>query len=97
MPLYEYKCAKCGRHIEKIQKFSDPALTTCEECGGKLERLISSPAIQFKGTGWYVTDYARKSSASSSSHSSDPSNGSGKKATEAAPKQEPAKTDTAKK
>ncbi len=62
MPLYEYRCLKCGAHFEKIQKFSDLPLRTCEECGGKLERLLSSPAIQFKGSGWYVTDYARKSS-----------------------------------
>ena len=63
MPLYEYECKKCGRRVEKIQKFSDPPLTTCESCGGELDQLISSPAIQFKGSGWYVTDYARKSSA----------------------------------
>lgn len=63
MPLYEYRCGKCGARIEKIQKFSDPPLTTCEKCGGELARLLSAPAIQFKGTGWYVTDYARKSSS----------------------------------
>lgn len=63
MPLYEYHCLKCGEQVEKIQKFSDPPLTICDKCGGKLERLLSSPAIQFKGSGWYVTDYARKSSA----------------------------------
>ncbi len=62
MPLYEYQCEKCGAVIEKIQKLSDPPLKRCAECGGKLERLLSSPAIQFKGTGWYITDYARKSS-----------------------------------
>jgi putative FmdB family regulatory protein len=62
VPLYEYQCRKCGQRVEKIQKFSDPPLTRCEHCGGKLERLLSSPAIQFKGTGWYLTDYARKSS-----------------------------------
>lgn len=62
MPLYEYRCRKCGAHVEKIQKFSDKPLRTCEKCGGELERLVSAPAIQFKGTGWYVTDYARKSS-----------------------------------
>ncbi len=62
MPLYEYQCLDCKTHFEKIQKFSDPPLQKCEKCGGKLERLISSPAIQFKGTGWYVTDYAKKSS-----------------------------------
>ena len=61
MPLYEYRCRKCGAVIEKIQKFSDEPLVKCAECGGKLEKLISSSAIQFKGSGWYVTDYARKS------------------------------------
>ena len=62
MPLYEYRCLKCGTKIEKIRKYSDPPLTKCEKCGGKLERLLSSPAFKFKGTGWYVTDYAGKSS-----------------------------------
>lgn len=60
MPLYEYQCKHCKAHFEKIQKFSDAPLTRCEKCGGKVERLLSSPAIQFKGAGWYVTDYARK-------------------------------------
>jgi putative FmdB family regulatory protein len=62
LPLYEYACTQCGQHIEKIQKFSDPPLTKCEKCGGRLKKVLSSPAIQFKGSGWYVTDYARKSS-----------------------------------
>ena len=62
MPLFEYQCRKCGVKIEKIQKFSAPTLAKCEACGGTIERLLSSPAIQFKGTGWYITDYARKSS-----------------------------------
>jgi putative FmdB family regulatory protein len=65
LPLYEYRCLKCAVHFEKIQKFSDPLLTTCPQCGGKLEQLLSSPAIQFKGSGWYITDYARKSETSS--------------------------------
>jgi putative FmdB family regulatory protein len=69
LPLYEYRCRKCGKHVEKIQKFSDPPLTRCEECGGKLEQLLSSPAVQFKGAGWYVTDYARKSAPSETSKS----------------------------
>ncbi|MGA8185980.1 MAG: FmdB family zinc ribbon protein [Terriglobia bacterium] len=69
MPLYEYRCEKCGSRIEKIQKFSDPPLATCEKCGGDLTRLLSAPAIQFKGTGWYVTDYARKSSPEKSGKS----------------------------
>lgn len=63
MPLYEYRCKDCGATIEKIQKFSDPPLRRCQKCGGKLEQMLSSPAIQFKGTGWYVTDYAKKSSS----------------------------------
>ncbi|MFB3923845.1 MAG: FmdB family zinc ribbon protein [Terriglobia bacterium] len=71
MPLYEYRCRKCGARIERIQKFTDPPLETCESCGGELERLISSPAIQFKGSGWYVTDYARKSSTPAAAPSSE--------------------------
>jgi putative FmdB family regulatory protein len=59
MPIYEYKCHGCGKTFELIQKFSDQALTRHEECGGEVERLISRSALQFKGTGWYVTDYAR--------------------------------------
>ena len=59
MPLYEYECDACRRRFEVIQKFSDAPLTTCDECGGHLRKLLSSPAIQFKGSGWYVTDYAR--------------------------------------
>ena len=59
MPLYEYECPKDGT-FEKIQKFSDPPLKVCPTCGSPVERLLSAPAIQFKGTGWYVTDYAKK-------------------------------------
>lgn len=66
MPLYEYQCKKCGHRFEKIRKFSDKPIKKCPECGGSVEQLISSPAVQFKGTGWYVTDYAKKSSAPSS-------------------------------
>ncbi len=92
MPLYEYQCKKCGRVVEKIQKFSDPPLTKCQHCGGKLERLLSPPAIQFKGAGWYVTDYAKKSSAASGSSSSDSSApSSDKKEKEASKPKEPAK------
>ena len=62
MPLYEYECeAENGRRFEIIQKFSDEPLTVCPACGGPVKRLISSPAIQFKGSGWYITDYAKKS------------------------------------
>ena len=60
MPLYEYECEPAGHRFERIQKFSDPPVETCPTCGGKVRKLLSSPAIQFKGSGWYVTDYARK-------------------------------------
>jgi putative FmdB family regulatory protein len=67
MPLYEYECKKCGHRFEKIQKFSDRMVKKCPECGGQVEQMISAPAVQFKGTGWYVTDYAKKSSSPGSS------------------------------
>ena len=60
MPLYEYECEDCGHRFERIQKFSDALVSTCPSCGGTVRKLLSSPAIQFKGTGWYVTDYAGK-------------------------------------
>jgi putative FmdB family regulatory protein len=61
MPIYEYKCTDCGKHIEKMQRVSDPRPTVCEECGGKLEKQISLSGFQFKGQGWYVTDYSKTS------------------------------------
>jgi putative FmdB family regulatory protein len=67
VPLYEYQCKKCKHRFEKIQKFSDPEVKKCPECGGRVERLLSAPAVQFKGSGWYVTDYARKGSSESGS------------------------------
>ena len=60
MPLYEYKCVKCGNRFEKIEHMSAPAIQKCPKCGGKAERQLGAPAIQFKGSGWYVTDYAGK-------------------------------------
>ena len=61
MPLYEYECDACGNRFELIRKFSDPPLTTCPRCGEeRVRKLVSSPAFQFKGTGWYITDYAKK-------------------------------------
>jgi putative FmdB family regulatory protein len=69
MPLYEYQCQKCGHRFERIQRFSDPKVKKCPECGGRVEQLLSPPAVQFKGSGWYVTDYARKSSQAGSSDS----------------------------
>jgi putative FmdB family regulatory protein len=62
MPLYEYECEKCRHRFERIQKFSDPPVDVCPNCGEhQVKKLLSSPAIQFKGTGWYITDYAKKS------------------------------------
>jgi putative FmdB family regulatory protein len=61
MPLYEYQCQSCGRRTEILQRLSDPAVTECSVCGGAQKRLVSAPAVQFKGSGWYVTDYAKKS------------------------------------
>lgn len=66
MPLYEYKCLKCGRKTEKIENVDGPHLKKCPHCGGKVEALFSAPAIQFKGSGWYVTDYAGKKASSDS-------------------------------
>ena len=76
MPLYEYECKKCKHRFEKILKFSDKHLTKCPECGGPLEQVISAPAVQFKGSGWYVTDYANKKSSAAHTTSSESDGGS---------------------
>jgi putative FmdB family regulatory protein len=65
MPLYEYQCEKCAHRFEVIQKFSDAPIDVCPKCGGPVVKLLSSPAIQFKGSGWYITDYARQGSRDS--------------------------------
>jgi putative FmdB family regulatory protein len=70
MPNYEYLCKNCGHRFEQIRKFSDKPLRKCPECGGVIEQVISAPAVQFKGSGWYVTDYAKKGAASTGSSSS---------------------------
>lgn len=67
MPLYEYQCKKCGETTEVLQKSGDKPLEKCPECGGAMVKLISPPAIQFKGNGWYITDYAKKGAAASES------------------------------
>src|SRR5712672_157133 len=77
MPLYEYQCKKCKHRFEKIQTYSDKPIKKCPECGGPVEKLLSAPAIQFKGSGWYVNDYAKKSGSPQSSESGD---GAGKSA-----------------
>ena len=100
MPLYEYECeAENGRRFEIIQKFSDEPLTVCPTCGGRVRRLISSPAIQFKGSGWYITDYAKKSGTDAgreskpAASSSDSSAGSATSTPAATPSSTPAKKD----
>jgi putative FmdB family regulatory protein len=69
MPLYEYQCDQCAHRFEVIQKFSDAPIEVCPKCGGPVKKLLSSPAIQFKGSGWYITDYARKGSDSATTKS----------------------------
>jgi len=69
MPRYEYRCQQCGETFEVKQKFADEPLTVHENCGGKVERLISAPALQFKGSGWYITDYGRNHTVPSSGSS----------------------------
>ncbi|HEV7784113.1 MAG TPA: FmdB family zinc ribbon protein, partial [Thermoanaerobaculia bacterium] len=69
MPLYEYQCLNCGKKTEVIQRFDDAPLAACPSCGGEVKKLISSPAFQFKGTGWYATDYAGKKGPGSDSKS----------------------------
>jgi putative FmdB family regulatory protein len=78
MPLYEYQCKKCKHRFEQIQKFSDKPLKKCPKCGGPVEKLISTSSVQFKGSGWYVSDYGRKGSAGQSSSSSSETDGGSK-------------------
>ena len=93
MPLYEYQCTKCGHRFEKIQKFSDKMIKKCPECGGPVEQMVSAPAVQFKGSGWYVTDYAKKSHAHAATDSGKDSKESKK---EEKPKPETASKETKK-
>ncbi len=81
MPNYEYLCKMCGHRFEQIRKFSDKQLRKCPECGGVIEQVISAPAVQFKGSGWYVTDYAKKGAGSAASSSSSSEGDSGTKET----------------
>ncbi|HZQ51335.1 MAG TPA: FmdB family zinc ribbon protein [Bryobacteraceae bacterium] len=78
MPLYEYQCENCGELFEVMQKFSDEPLTTHVKCGGKVHRLLSAPALQFKGSGWYITDYAKGSGSGNGSGKSGEDSSSGK-------------------
>src|SRR5450759_977923 len=81
MPNYEYLCKKCGHRFEQIRKFSDKQLRKCPECGGVIEQVISAPAVQFKGSGWYVNDYPKKGAGSAASSSSSSEGDSGTKET----------------
>jgi putative FmdB family regulatory protein len=93
MPLYEYECDACGQRFEVIQKFSDPPADVCRKCGkGPVRRLISSPAIQFKGSGWYITDYAQKSKVESGTTASS-SSGESKSGESAAKSESSSKAD----
>ena len=84
MPLYEYECRACGRRTEKIQKFSDPELTVCPHCSGALERTLTAPAVQFKGSGWYKDLYSSARPAASSNGDAASKSDSGSKSSEAA-------------
>ena len=77
MPIYEYVCQKCKHHLEIMQKMSDKPLTRCPECRGKLEKVFSQTSFQFKGSGWYITDYARKGTSESSGASDESSSSDG--------------------
>ena len=79
MPLYEYECEACGHRFENIQKFSDPLVEKCPKCGGIVHKLFSSPAIQFKGSGWYITDYAKKDASSAAKGEKDEKGEKGEK------------------
>ena len=96
MPLYEYKCDACGQLFEVIQKFSDAPIETCTKCGkGPVHKQLSSPAIQFKGSGWYITDYAQKGKSDSATTPAAKSNGAGETKTETKTEAKPAaKPDT---
>lgn len=91
MPLYEYKCDSCGAKFEALQRFSDPPFAVHDQCGGAVHRLVSVSALQFKGTGWYVTDYAKQSNGKDKSDQP-----AKKESTESAKPAEPAKSDSAK-
>jgi putative FmdB family regulatory protein len=77
MPLYEYQCTQCGERLEVIQRLSDPPYAHCAKCGGDMKKLVSAPAIQFKGSGWYKTDYASKPPAKSGEKSGEKSESKG--------------------
>lgn len=96
MPLYEYQCDECDHRFEVIQRFSDAPIETCPKCGGPVKKLLSSPAIQFKGSGWYITDYARagKSEGKADGKSASAKTDSGGPATESGGEKSEKKSET---
>lgn len=89
MPIYEYQCTKCGHRFERMRgKFSDPPAKKCPECGGRVQQLMSAPAVQFKGSGWYATDYAQKPAKPSDSGDSAPETKKAEEKEAAAPEKE---------
>jgi putative FmdB family regulatory protein len=95
MPLYEYQCLSCGKRTEVLQRLDDAPLAACPQCGGEVKKLLSAPAVQFKGSGWYVTDYAGKKgggSASSKTESKSDDSGPSEKSSEKADKPAGAET-----
>ncbi len=96
MPIYEYQCKRCHHRFERIQKFADPHIKNCPECGGPVEQLLSPPAVQFKGSGWYVTDYAKKATGPTAKEGSATAAESGTKAESAASKDEKPKSESKK-
>lgn len=94
MPIYEYQCTECRERHEIIQKISDPALTHCPHCGGAMKKLISSPAIQFKGSGFYKTDYASSSAKSSNGGNGKGDSAGASESSKSDAKPEAAKTET---
>jgi len=100
MPLYEYQCDACAHRFEVIQKYSDAPVSVCPACGGAVKKLLSSPAIQFKGSGWYITDYARAGKSdggnvsAGKTESGGSSDGSGEKKSDSGEKAKPAESKT---
>jgi putative FmdB family regulatory protein len=94
MPLYEYECTSCHKRTEKIQKFSDPEITVCPFCGGPLERVLSAPAISFKGGGWYADGYGNAKPKSSGDSSNSSGSGDSKPSSDAKPSSDKSSTTT---
>jgi len=88
VPLYEYQCKKCKHKFEKIQKFSDPPVRKCPECGGPVEKVMHAPNVQFKGTGWYVTDYGGKGDKTEKPKAEGGSDKAGSEKRDSAPKED---------